>query len=96
MRTRRTGSCARVVLFAQRVFKRLDVTSRTTFAFVEPGSCFSGLLAELLFAVDRSYMLDGQLDDDPRPPPTITLSASSFGPLRMANGLTRAADPLYR
>ena len=78
-----------VVLFAQRVFKRLDVTSRTTFAFVEPGSCFSGLLAELLFAVDRSYMLDGQLDGDPSPPPAITLSASSFGPLRMANGLTR-------
>ena len=78
-----------VLLFAQRAIKRLDVTSRTTFAFVEPGSCFSGLLAELLFAVDRSYMLDGCLEDDPRPAPAITLSALNFGCLEMANGLTR-------
>ena len=78
-----------VVLFARRAFKRLDVTTRTTFAFVEPGSCFTGLLAELLFAVDRSYMLDGQLEGDPRPEPTIEITASSFGPLKMANGLTR-------
>ena len=78
-----------VVLFAQRVMKRLDITSRTTFAFVEPGSCFTGLLAELLFAVDRSYMLDGCLEDDPNPAATITLSALNFGYLKMANGLSR-------
>jgi benzoyl-CoA-dihydrodiol lyase len=74
-------------LYLQRTWKRLDVTSRTTFAFVEPGSCFVGMLADLLFAVDRSYMLDGQLDD--RPAPTIQLSEMNFGALRMANGLTR-------
>jgi benzoyl-CoA-dihydrodiol lyase len=45
------------------------------------------MLADLLFAVDRSYMLDGQLDD--RPVPAIQLSELSFGALRMANGLTR-------
>ena len=78
-----------MLLFAQRVFKRLDITSRTSFAFVEPGSCFSGLLAELLFAVDRTYMLDGCLEDDPRPAPTITLSALNFGYLKMANGWSR-------
>ena len=78
-----------VLLFAQRVFKRLDVTSRTSFAFVEPGSCFAGLLAELLFAVDRTYMLDGCLEDDPNPAPTIALSALNFGYLKMANGLSR-------
>ena len=78
-----------VLLFAQRVMKRLDITSRTTFAFVEPGSCFTGLLAELLFAVDRSYMLDGRLEDDPDPAATITLSALNFGYLKMANGLSR-------
>ena len=78
-----------VLLFAQRVFKRLDITSRTSFAFVEPGSCFYGLLAELLFAVDRTYMLDGCLEDDPRPAPTITLSALNFGYLKMANGWSR-------
>ncbi|MDE0006104.1 MAG: 2,3-epoxybenzoyl-CoA dihydrolase [Rhodospirillaceae bacterium] len=78
-----------VLLFAQRVFKRLDITSRTTFAFVEPGSCFTGLLAELLFAVDRTYMLDGCLEDDPNPAPAITLSKLNFGYLKMANGLSR-------
>ncbi len=78
-----------VLLFAQRVFKRLDITSRTSFAFVEPGSCFTGLLAELLFAVDRTYMLDGRLEDDPHPAPAITLSKLNFGHLKMANGLSR-------
>ncbi len=78
-----------VLLFAQRVYKRLDITSRTSFAFVEPGSCFTGLLAELLFAVDRTYMLDGCLEEDPNPAPTITLSALNFGYLKMANGLSR-------
>jgi benzoyl-CoA-dihydrodiol lyase len=76
-----------ILLYTQRAYKRLDVTSRTTFAFVEPGSCFVGMLADLLFAVDRSYMLDGQLDD--RPAPTIRLTELNFGSLRMANGLTR-------
>ena len=76
-------------LYLQRTWKRLDVTSKTTFAFVEPGSCFAGFLADLLFAVDRSYMLDGQFEDDDRPAATLRLSDASFGMLRMANGLTR-------
>ena len=76
-----------ILLYMQRTFKRLDVTSRTTFAFVEPGSCFVGMLADLLFAVDRSYMLDGQLDD--RPAASIRLTELNFGALRMSNGLTR-------
>lgn len=76
-----------ILLYLQRTYKRLDVTSRTTFAFIEPGSCFVGLLADLLFAVDRSYMLEGQIDD--RPAPTIQLSELSFGALLMPNGLTR-------
>jgi benzoyl-CoA-dihydrodiol lyase len=76
-----------ILLYMQRTYKRLDVTSRTTFAFVEQGSCFCGMLADLLFAVDRSYMLDGQLDE--REAATIQLSELSFGTLRMANGLTR-------
>jgi len=76
-----------ILLYMQRTYKRLDVTSRTTFAFIEPGSCFVGMLADLLFSVDRSYMLDGQLDD--RPAATIRLSELNFGTLRMANGLTR-------
>lgn len=78
-----------IVLYWKRTLKRLDLTSRTSFAFIEPGSCFAGLLAELLFAVDRSYMLDGQFEDDDTPAPTIMLSENNFGPLPMSNGLTR-------
>ncbi len=78
-----------IMLYWKRVLKRLEVTSRTSFAFVEPGSCFAGFLAELLFAVDRSYMLDGRFEDQAAPPPLITLTESNFGPLPMANGMTR-------
>jgi len=76
-----------ILLYVQRTYKRLDVTSRTTFAFIEPGSCFVGMLADLLFSVDRSYMFDGQ--GDGKPAPEICLSELSFGALRMPNGLTR-------
>ncbi len=78
-----------IILYWKRTLKRLDVTSRTSFAFIEPGSCFAGFLAELLFAVDRSYMLDGQFEDDDTAPAAIILTESNFGPLPMANGLTR-------
>lgn len=78
-----------ILLYAKRTFKRLDVTSRSTFALVKPGSCFVGFLAELLFAVDRSYMLDGRLENDARPEAGIRLTPSNFGPLPMANSLTR-------
>lgn len=78
-----------IMLYWKRVLKRLEVTSRTSFAFVEPGSCFAGFLAEFLFAVDRSYMLDGRFEDQDAPPPLITLTESNFGPLPMANGMTR-------
>jgi benzoyl-CoA-dihydrodiol lyase len=78
-----------ILLYTKRTFKRLDVTSRSTFALVEPGSCFTGFLAEFLFAVDRSYMLEGQFEGDARPAPEIRLTASNFGPMPMANGLTR-------
>jgi benzoyl-CoA-dihydrodiol lyase len=75
--------------FWKRVLKRVDVTSRTLVALVEPGSCFAGTLAELALAADRSYMLIGQMDGDNRAPPTIALSAANFGPYPMSNGLTR-------
>src|ERR1700676_3309723 len=55
----------------KRVLKRIDVTSRTLVTLVEPGSCFVGTLAELVFAADRSYMLIGQKQGDNRAPPTI-------------------------
>jgi benzoyl-CoA-dihydrodiol lyase len=82
----------------KRVLKRVDVTSRTLVTLVEPGSCFAGTLAELVFAADRSYMLVGQKQGDNRPPPAIALSAMNFGPYPMSHGLTRLqsrfqADP---
>src|SRR5262245_42351667 len=46
------------LLLQKRVLKRLDLTAKTFFAFIEPGSCFAGVLAELALAADRSYMLD--------------------------------------
>ena len=89
LRRRQDNWLAReIMLYWKRVLKRLEVTSRTSFAFVEPGSCFAGFLAELLFAVDRNYMLDGRFEDQAAPP-LITLTESNFGPLPMANGLTR-------
>jgi benzoyl-CoA-dihydrodiol lyase len=82
----------------KRVLKRIDVTSRTLVTLVEPGSCFVGTLAELVFAADRSYMLIGRKQGDNRAPPTIELSAMNFGPYPMSHGLTRLqsrfqADP---
>ena len=80
-----------VRLYLKRLFKRIDVTSRSLVAIVEPGSCFAGFLAELLFAVDRSYMLIGQLEGDNRPEASVALSESNFGPYPMSNDLTRLA-----
>jgi benzoyl-CoA-dihydrodiol lyase len=75
--------------FFKRVLKRIDVTSRTLVTLVEPGSCFVGTLAELVFAADRSYMLIGSRQGDNRPPPSLQLSAMNFGPYPMSHGLTR-------
>ncbi len=73
----------------KRTLKRVDVTSRSLAAFVEHGSCFAGVLAELLFSVDRTYMMEGEFDGDNRPMAAITLTDANFGPYPMANGLTR-------
>jgi benzoyl-CoA-dihydrodiol lyase len=73
-----------IVNLVKRTLKRMDLTSRSFFACIEPGSCFAGTLFELALASDRSYMLD-----DPDQGNTIALSRMNFGPLRMSNGLTR-------
>ncbi|MFK8079487.1 MAG: 2,3-epoxybenzoyl-CoA dihydrolase [Granulosicoccus sp.] len=73
----------------KRTLKRLDVTSRSLVAFIEHGSCFTGVLAEILFSVDRTYMMEGEFDDDDRPLATITLTDANFGFFLMGNGLTR-------
>ncbi len=78
-------------LYWKRLLKRIDVTSRTLVTSILPGSCFGGLLAELIFAADRAYMLDGQFEDDDTPAAQIALDANNFGPMTMSNGLTRLA-----
>ena len=73
----------------KRTLKRIDVTSRSLAAFVENGSCFVGLLSEILFAVDRTYMMEGEFEDDERPEAEICLSSANFGGFPMGNDLTR-------
>jgi benzoyl-CoA-dihydrodiol lyase len=76
----------------KRTLKRVDLTSRSLVALVEPGSCFAGTLAELLFASDRSYMLIGKLEGDNKPPATLALADVNFGAFPMCNGLSRLAS----
>jgi benzoyl-CoA-dihydrodiol lyase len=75
--------------YVKRVLKRIDVTSRSFIAFLEPGTCFAGTLAELAFAADRSLMLIGTREGDNRPAAAITLGEANFGFYPMGNGLTR-------
>ena len=79
-----------VRLYLKRALKRIDVSSRSVFALIEPGSCFVGTLLELALAADRSYMLDGTTDD--KPAPTVRLTAVNFGAYPMINGLSRLAS----
>jgi benzoyl-CoA-dihydrodiol lyase len=72
----------------KRVLKRVDVTSRSLVAVIEPGSCFAGTLAEIAFACDRSYMLIGQLNGSNQPA-AIALNAMNFGAYPMPNGISR-------
>jgi benzoyl-CoA-dihydrodiol lyase len=74
----------------RRTLSRLDVSARSLFAIVEPGSCFAGTLLELALAADRTYMLaDEEGDNDP---PCIVLSRANLGLYPMANGLSRLAN----
>ena len=78
-----------VRLYLKRVFKRLDVSSRSVFALIEPGSCFAGTLLELALAADRSYMLDGTREGESGPPASVRLTGLNFGAYPMVNGLSR-------
>jgi len=78
-----------VINFLRRTFARLDVSSRSMYAIVEPGSCFAGSLFELLLSADRVYMLDESGVN-------VALSEINFGGLEMVNGLTRLQARFYR
>ncbi|MFP4328207.1 MAG: 2,3-epoxybenzoyl-CoA dihydrolase [Paracoccaceae bacterium] len=86
---------AEVLHYWKRVLKRVDMTSRSLVALVEHGSCFAGMLAELLWAVDRSYMMEDEFEGDNRPIATITLSQANFGRYPMGNDLTRLQTRFY-
>jgi benzoyl-CoA-dihydrodiol lyase len=74
----------------RRCFARLEVSSRSLYALVKPGSAFAGTLAELLFAADRSYMLE--LLSEPAKGPVLHLSEANFGLFPMVNGQPRLAS----
>ncbi len=80
-----------IVLYWKRTLKRLDVSSRSLIALVEPGSCFTGTLLEIVLAADRSYMLDGTVEGSNLQVATLGLTAMNFGSYPMGNGLTRLA-----
>ena len=73
----------------RRTLARLDVSSRSMYAIVEPGSCFAGTLLELALAADRTYMLD---DPETQPAAAVTLSPMNFGLLPMVNQASRLAS----
>jgi benzoyl-CoA-dihydrodiol lyase len=77
----------------RRTFARIDVSSRSLYAIVEPGSCFAGTLFELALAADRIYMRDSQ---DGENLASVVLSRMNFGPLPMVNGLSRMAARFYQ
>ena len=78
-----------IIQYLKRVLKRLDLASRSLVTLVEPGSCFAGTLLELVFAADRSYMLDGTLLDNSDSPAVLRTTKMNFGNLPMCNDLTR-------
>ena len=82
-------------LLLKRVFKRVDMMARSLVALIDPGSCFAGSLAELVFAADRSVMFAGSAAGDNRGPATLHLSALNFSELPMGNGLSRLANRFY-
>ncbi|MFL9993866.1 2,3-epoxybenzoyl-CoA dihydrolase [Paraburkholderia sediminicola] len=77
----------------RRTLARIDVSSRSLFALIEPGSCFAGTFAELAFAADRSYMAALPSNEDEEP--AITLSEVNFGLYPMVTHQSRLARRFY-
>ncbi|OLF11429.1 benzoyl-CoA-dihydrodiol lyase [Actinophytocola xinjiangensis] len=96
LRTRDDWLTSEIVHHFKRTLKRLDVTSRSLVALIEPGSCFAGPLAELALAADRQYVLDtdGDTDGDTGGV-TLTLTEANLGLFPMGNGLSRLASRFW-
>ncbi|WP_285589111.1 2,3-epoxybenzoyl-CoA dihydrolase [Actinomycetospora sp. NBRC 106378] len=96
---------AETTRFLKRTLKRLDVTSRSLIALIEPGSCFAGPFLELALACDRQYMLEGtfeEAEDATLPsgaaatePATLVVTQAQFGTFPMGNGLSRLESRFY-
>jgi benzoyl-CoA-dihydrodiol lyase len=84
VRNRRHWLVREIIHFMKRTLKRMDLTSRTFFAFIEPGSAFAGSLFELALAADRSYMFHDDNEEN-----VVALSPLNFDLLLMSNGITR-------
>lgn len=84
-----------ISLYWKRTLKRIDLSSRSLITLIEQGSCFAGLLCELVFSADRAYMLEGPYEDDPSPPATIVVTESSFDLFPMSNGISRLSSRFY-
>jgi benzoyl-CoA-dihydrodiol lyase len=85
-----------ILLYLKRTLKRLDVTSRSLIALIEPGNCFAGSLLELALAADRSFQLAGLPEDGTHNDiATITVDEINFGTLPTANGLSRLHTRFY-
>ncbi len=85
-----------VRLYWARTLRRLDLSARSLFALVAPGSCATGTLAELVLAADRSFMLDGTFEDSDDPAATLQLTAANDGWYPMSNGLSRLATRFWQ
>jgi benzoyl-CoA-dihydrodiol lyase len=83
-----------VALLVKRTLKRLDVTSRSLVASIEPGSCFGGLLLELALACDQQFMLEGTMSDEDAPA-AIVVTPANAGAFPMGNGLSRLESRFY-
>ncbi len=83
-----------VALLWRRVLKRLDMTSRSLMALIEPGSCFAGVLAELALVADRGYMFEGVRPGSDQMA-ELALTVSSDGLMQMSNGLSRVATRFW-
>ncbi len=84
-----------ITLYLKRSFKRLDVSSRSLVALIEPGSCFTGTLLELALAADRSFMLEGDFEGSNLGPAEIGLNEMNLGALPMVNGLSRLESRFF-
>lgn len=84
-----------ITLYLKRTLKRLDVSSRSLVALIDPGSCFTGTLLELALAADRSFMLEGSFEGSNLAPAEIGLTETNFGVLPMVNGLSRLESRFF-